>query len=415
MAVRRKTVLWSLAALAAVAALALPKLMDGGDEAGPGGAPPGAGGRGGGGGGRGGAGAPLVATVAVVRQEPLEDVVAATGTLLPWEAVDVSVEVAGRIVSLGFQEGAYVRRGQTLAVLDASVLDAELRAARTRYDLAAVQARRQRELYAIGGLSRQALEASESEVRVLEAQMAQSRAEIARRRIVAPFSGKVGLRSVSVGAYVSPGTPLASLQMTNPLRLEFAVPEAYATRVRLGSAVTFSVPGEEGTFEGAVYAVEPGVDQTTRSLTVRARVGNAAGALTPGAFANVQLALERVEDALVAPPAAVVPGVDSAAVFVVAGGKASRRAVQTGIRTADRVQVTGPVAAGDTVLTSGVDQVRPGQAIRVAGAGRPRPGVDSARAGTSPADAAPAPSAGAPAPGAAPAGRAASPPAANRP
>ncbi|HYE58223.1 MAG TPA: hypothetical protein VD948_06940, partial [Rhodothermales bacterium] len=128
--------------------------------------------------------------------------------------------------------------------------------------------------------------------------------------------------------------------------------------------------GGDGPYTGVVYAVEPGIEQTTRALTVRARVGNPGNVLTPGAFAEVQLVLERVEDALVVPTASVVPGVDSAAVYVVREGKAVRRPVRTGIRTPDRVQVLGRVAVGDTVLTSGVDQVRPGQSVRVAGAGR---------------------------------------------
>ncbi len=365
MASRRKVVIWSSVALAAVVLLALPKLME--KDEGPGAGAPG-GARPGGGGGRGGG--PLVATVGLVAQQPLSDILSATGTLLAWESVDVSAEVAGRIVALGFQEGAYVRQGQTLASLNTDVLQAELRAAETRYRLAAVQAQRQRQLFEIGGLARAALDQAESEASVLGAQMAETRAEIGRRRITAPFSGKVGLRAVSVGAYVSPGTRIATLNVTSPLKLEFTVPEAYATQVRVGAPVEFTVPGESGVYTGAVYAVEPGISQSTRALTVRARVGNAGDVLTPGAYAEVRLVLTEVPDALVVPTAALLPGVDSAAVFVVQGGKAVRRAVRTGIRTPDRVQVLGRVAPGDTVLTSGIDQVRPGQSIKVAGAGR---------------------------------------------
>lgn len=359
---RQKTAVWTSVGLVAVALLLLPRVFGGdGDVAE--GRP--AGGAGGPGGGRGGD--TLAVTVATVEQRLLEDEVSTTGSLLAWESVELRAEVAGRITSLGFSEGSYVRQGQTLAVLDTDVLQAQVQAARTRRDLAAVQARRYRELFEIGGLSRQQLDQAESEVRVLDAEMAQLSAEIRRRRIVAPFSGQVGLRDVSVGAYVSPGDRLATLRITGQLKLEFAVPELYLGRVREGNVVVFTVPGQERTFRATVYAVEQAVDPATRAFTVRARTDNPGGVLSPGAFAEVQLVLDSVEDALVVPASAIVPGVDSAAVFVVQGGVADRRSVLTGIRTADRVQVVGPLADGDTVLTSGVDQVRPGQPVRVAG------------------------------------------------
>jgi membrane fusion protein (multidrug efflux system) len=172
------------------------------------------------------------------------------------------------------------------------------------------------------------------------------------------------LRAVSTGAYVSPGDRIATLRVTNPLKLEFSVPELYLGRVREGAAVVFTVPGQEGTFRATVYAIEPSVEQATRAFTVRARTSNP-GELSPGAFAEVELVLDQVDDALVVPAAALVPGADSASVFVVEEGKAVRRSVLPGIRTADRVQVTGAVAEGDLVLTSGVDQVRSGQDVRI--------------------------------------------------
>ncbi|HEX8297846.1 MAG TPA: efflux RND transporter periplasmic adaptor subunit [Rubricoccaceae bacterium] len=349
----------------------LPRVF-GGDEAAPEGGPPGAGGGGGGGrGGRGGSDT-LAVTVALASRETLEDAVQTTGTLLPDEEVQVRAEIAGRITRLGFAEGSFVQRGQTLAVLDTQVLDAQIAAARTQAELARIQAGRQRQLFAIGGLSRAALDQAEAEASVLEAGVSQLRAEVERRRIVAPFSGQIGLRSVSLGAYVAPGDPLATLRVTSTLKLEFAVPELYLGRVGPGSTVVFTVPGQERTFRATVYAVEPNVSQTTRAFTVRARTPNPGG-LTPGAFAQVELVTERAEDAIVVPASAIVPGVDSSAVFVVVNGKAERRSVLTGIRTSDRVQVVGPVSRGDTVLTSGTDQIRPGQAVRTSPTARTAP------------------------------------------
>ncbi len=361
---RRTLVRWGGVGLLAVALLVALRLFGGGEEAegAPGGGGPGGGGPGGRGGPGGGADT-LAATVTVVSAETIENALTTTGTLLPWEAVEVRAEVSGRITRLGFAEGTSVRAGQTLATLDTGVLDAQIEAARTRRDLAAVQAARRRELYGIGGLARQELDAAEADVRVLDAELAQLRAEAARLRIVAPFSGQIGLRAVSVGAFVSPGDRIATLSATDRLRLEFAVPELYLGRVGVDDAVVFTVPGQERTFRATVYAVEPAVAQETRAFTVRAQTVNPGG-LSPGAFAQVELVTDRADDAVVVPASAVVPGVDSSAVWVVSGGLAQRRSVLTGIRTSDRVQVVGAVSAGDTVLTSGTDQVRPGQPVR---------------------------------------------------
>lgn len=303
-------------------------------------------------------------TVAPVLQERLDDQITTTGTLLPWEAVELRAEVAGRITALRFEEGTAVRQGQTLAVIDTRVLDAEREAIQARRELAAVQLSRQQELFSIGGLSRQALDQAESELRVLDAQLSQVRAELSRRVIVAPFSGQVGLREVSVGAYVSPGDRLATLRITNPLRLEFSVPERYLGRVNKGDVLSFRVPGQDAPFTATVYATEPAVDASTRSFTVRARVGNTGGTLKPGSFAEVGLVLATVADALLVPTVSVITGGDSTTVYLLKNGRAQPRAVQTGVRTADMVQITAGLAAGDTVLTSGFDEVRPGQPVR---------------------------------------------------
>jgi membrane fusion protein (multidrug efflux system) len=364
MAIKRKTMIWLGVAAAALALLLVPRILAE-DEGG--GGPPG-GGRGGPGGGRGGD--TLTATAALVLLEPMEDRITTTGQLLAEEEVEVRAEVAGRVVALPFREGSFVRRGQLLASIDTAVLEAQLRALATRHELAAVQARRQRQLFEIGGLSRQAVDQAEAEARVLEAEMQGMRAEIRRRRIYAPFSGQVGLRSVSVGAYVSPGDPIATLRAAGTLKLEFTVPERHLGRVRAGDDVVFEVPGQDRTFRASVYAIEQAVESATRSYTVRARTDNSQGLLSPGSYAEVELVLARVDDALSVPAGAVVPGVDSAAVWLVRAGSAERRTVATGLRTADRVQVIGAVAAGDTVLTSSVDQVRPGQAVRAVVSGQ---------------------------------------------
>ena len=374
---QKKTAVWTGVVAVAAALLILPRFLGGGGDS-----------REAGGGGKGGPGDKgsdtLTVTVAAVRQEVLEDKFQTTGTLLPWESVEVRAEVAGRITSLGFSEGAAVRQGQTLAVLDTDVLAAQQTAARTRRDLAAVQARRRRELFAIGGLAREQLDQAEAEVRVLDAELAQLGAEVGRRRVTAPFSGEVGLRSVSVGASVAPGDVIATLRSTDRLRLEFSVPERYVGQIESGDTVQFTVSGQDGPFAGRVYATEASVDAGTRAVTVRAEVRNPGRALVPGAFANVELVLSTVDDALLVPTSSVVTGADSTTVFVVRGDKAVPRAVQIGVRTAEAIQVTSGLAAGDTVLTSGLDEVRPGQVVRRGGSFDPSTVRPAARAPDAP-------------------------------
>lgn len=354
----QKTAVWIGVAAIAVALLIVPRFLGGGDDANA--APEASGGRGG--------SDTLAVTVAQVSEELLEDKVTTTGTLLPWESVDLRAEVAGRVVGLNFSEGTFVRQGQTLVSLDTDVLRAQIEGARTRRDLAQVQARRRRELFEIGGLSRQELDQAESEARVLDAELAQLAAEVRRRQIVAPFSGEIGLREVSSGAYVSPGDRIATLRITGQLRLEFSVPERYLGQIREGEPVRFRVPGQEDSFVGTIYATEPSVDASTRAFMVRARVRNPGGVLVPGAFAEVELVLDEVPDALLIPTASLITGADSSRVFVVRGGKAVPQAITTGVRTADRIQVTSGLSSGETVLTSGLNQVRPGQAVRAGGA-----------------------------------------------
>ena len=310
----------------------------------------------------------LSVTVAPVVQELLEDRVTTTGSLLAWEAVDLRAEVAGRVTALNFSEGTFVREGQTLVSLDTEVLQAQIEGAETRRDLARVQAQRRRELFEIGGLSRQALDEAESAARVLDAELSQLAAEVRRRRIVAPFSGQIGLRDVSTGAYVSPGDRIATLRITSQLRLEFTVPERYLGQVREGEPVRYRVPGQEDDFVATIYATEPAVDPATRAFTVRARARNPSGVLQPGGFAEVELVLDAVPDALLIPTASVITGADSTTVFVLQNGTAVPRAVETGVRTADRIQVTRGLDADDIVLTSGLNQVRPGHAVRTGGA-----------------------------------------------
>lgn len=347
----QKRTLYALIGLVVLGLLAWPKLRPS-DSAGAAAGP------------RGGGGA-LQATAYVAQTRPMRDRIRATGSLRADESVDLSAETSGRITRIYFQEGSRVRRGQLLVKINDAELRAQRERLRTRIELAATREERQRRLLEIGGASQDEYDGVLGELNVLRSEAALLDAQIAKTEVRAPFDGVIGLRYVSEGAYVAPQSQIASLQAIHPVKLEFSVPERYAGRVRTGDDVLFTVAGAEGTFRGEVYAVEPRVDVGTRTLQIRARVPNPDGQLLPGAFADLELIVAEIPDALPVPAIAVISELGGKRVWVLEGGKAAPRTVETGIRTESVVQITDGLAPGDTVLTSGLQTVRAGQPVRV--------------------------------------------------
>jgi membrane fusion protein, multidrug efflux system len=172
---------------------------------------------------------------------------------------------------------------------------------------------------------------------------------------------------VSVGSYLSSQNPVATLSQTDPIKLDFDVPERFAGRVGVGDQVTFRMEGLSGDYRATVYALEPGIAAATRTLRVRARGPNPGRALRPGGFAQVALNLSEVSDALMIPSTAVMPSATQSSVYVVREGRVQPRPVELGVRTADRVQVVSGIAPGDSVVVRGIQMLRPGAAVRAEG------------------------------------------------
>ena len=190
-------------------------------------------------------------------------------------------------------------------------------------------------------------------------------AQLLKTEIRAPFNGVIGLRWVSPGSYLSSQTRIAALKDLDPVKLDFTVPEKYSALMRVGDRISFPVGNSARTFDGTIYAVEPGIDASTRSLRVRARCPNRDGALVPGAFANVELVLRSVADALTVPSIAVIPELGGKKVFVYENGAAQPRSVETGIRSDTEVQITSGLVEGDLVITTGLMQLQPGVKVEV--------------------------------------------------
>jgi membrane fusion protein (multidrug efflux system) len=280
--------------------------------------------------------------------------------------VELQAEVNGKITSINFVEGAPVRAGDLLVKLNDADLQARRAAARHELALAELREKRAAELVAQGFVVPDDHDGALNTLQVRGAELALIEAQIAKTEIRAPFAGYAGLRYVSLGAFVGATTRIATLQRIDTLKVDFAVPERYADKIKIGSPIVFSIDGHARELGGEVYAYDPRIDPDTRTVLLRALCPNPGGALLPGAFANVKLVLARADDALLIPAEALIPDFESTYVFVAVGGKAERRRVVTGVRTASMVQIVAGLVPGDVVVTSGLQQLHAGAAVDVA-------------------------------------------------
>lgn len=300
-----------------------------------------------------------------VQPSSVQDKIFTTGSILANEEVELRSEVSGKITEIYLQEGNTVTKDQLLIKINDSELQAQLQRARYRLDLATERESRQRKLLEKGGISQEDYDATLNEVNVLKSEVQLIQAQIEKTEIRAPFNGRVGLKYVSDGSYISPTTRIASLQNINPVKIDFSVPERYVNRVTVGDQISFTVQGTDTDFEGEIYAIEPKIDSQTRTLQLRALSENDEGLLVPGAFANLELILETIDDALMIPTIALIPELQGQKVFLYRNGSVVEQPVQTGIRTAERVQITDGIQRGDTVLTTGLLQARQGMPVQI--------------------------------------------------
>jgi membrane fusion protein (multidrug efflux system) len=303
--------------------------------------------------------------VQVVTSGRLVDQVQVNGSTRPDETVVISSEISGKIEEILFKEGRTVKEGAILFRLNADELQAQRDKLVVQKRLSEKIAERLRGLYEKEGVSLQDYEVAEAEVDQFEAEIKQLDVQLGKTEIRAPFSGRVGLREVSKGSYVSPGTSLVTLVRLNPLRIQFAVPEKYSTSVKMGQKVDFYLTGDNEARQARVVAAAPTIDANTRTLTFEARASNPGSQIPAGAFAKVEVQLSAYDSALMVPTEAVIPELGGKKLFLYKGGIVEAREVTTGIRKADEVQILSGIASGDTVITTGVLQIRPGASVRI--------------------------------------------------
>ncbi len=313
-----------------------------------------------------GIGKSLSVTAHILKPHLLTDEILAVGRLVPDEEVQLSFESSGKITEILFEEGSYVKKGTLLAKVNNTQLQAQLERLSAQLPLAEERVYRQNALLQKDAVSKEALEIVKTELATLNADIEKVKAEIAMTELRAPFDGVIGLRQVSVGAYASPSTVIATLTSVKPIKIEFSVAEKYAKEVRKGTNLTFKVEGLLDELEAKVYATESRLDTETHNLQVRAIYHNNDGKLIPGLYADIRLKQKEIPDAISVPAEAIVPEMGKNKVFVYRSGKAEPVEVTTGIRTDAEVQILQGLESGDTILTSGTLQLRKGSIVEIA-------------------------------------------------
>ena len=300
----------------------------------------------------------------VLRAEHLDNKIFATGSIMASEVVDLKPEVAGKIVQLNIIEGKPVSKGQLLIKLNDVDLQATIKKLDAQLKLAEQSEVRLRKLLDIKGVSQDEYDVVINQINNIKADLEFTQAQIAKTELKAPFSGMIGLRSVSLGSYVNATSQIATIQVLNPVKVDFMVPEKYANQVRTGDEITFSTEGSAETFTGKVYATENTIDPISRTLKIRANAQNPSGKLRAGAFVKINFNLKEIDNAMMVPTEAIIPVMKGQQVFVSKGGLAKVVSVEVGVRTDAKIQILGGLLIGDTVITSGLMGMKPDAKVK---------------------------------------------------
>lgn len=304
----------------------------------------------------------------VLKFQSLTDKVVSTGSIIPDEEVDLSFESSGKVVNIYFTEGTHVKTGDLLAKINDKPLQAQLRKLEAQIPLAKDRVYRQRTLLEKDAVSQEAYEQVTTEYEKLMADIDLVKANILQTELRAPFDGIIGLRSVSEGAYVSPTTVITKLTKISPLKIEFSIPENYATDVSDGTNIVFRLEDAGGRmrdYNAKIYALESKVDMTTRTLKVRATYPNTNESIFPGRYTSVEITKREIKEALAIPSEALIPEMGKNIVYLYKDGVAEPAEITIGLRTESRVQVLDGVQPGDTLITSGVMQLRTGMKVSI--------------------------------------------------
>jgi membrane fusion protein (multidrug efflux system) len=302
----------------------------------------------------------------IIKPSTLENEIQAVGTIRANEEVEIRSEVSRKITGIYFKEGSMVGRGKTLFKLDDSDLIANLNKLKLDEELAVINEKRSKDLLDRGLLPQADYEIQQNTLGKIRADMESIQIQIDKTSILAPFSGFVGLRNVSIGSYATPSNVLTTMQDLSKLKIDFSIPEKYLNFFNVGQRILFKVEGINEEYEGEVYAFEPKLENGTKTLILRAISSRANTKLLPGSFANVRLIMKEINDAMLVPTEAIIPNLKGQSVYVAKNGKVKVIDVDLGKRLEDKVQVIGGVVPGDTIITTNILRLKPDAKVKIA-------------------------------------------------
>jgi membrane fusion protein (multidrug efflux system) len=318
----------------------------------------------------------MAVDVVVLEEHELGHRFTTSGDLIPNEEVELRSQISGKIERIDFREGEKVRKGELLLHIDVRDLKAQKDRLKAEMDLAEKELERLEELRKVEGVSQEELDRAINRVETLEAEIRELQVSIDRASIEAPFSGRIGLRRVSKGDLVDSGTRIAKLVKEQPLKMDLSVPSSYAKSIEVGERIGFGVDEKGKRYEAKVIATEPMMDASTRSLEVRAILDEEVKGLMAGTFVEADVLLRSIDTALMVPSESLLRELNSKKVWRIRNGKAEEVEVETGLIKERAVQLTEGVRPGDSVLVTGLLQVREGMPLRVRNVVEPEPDAE---------------------------------------
>lgn len=313
---------------------------------------------------------PVQVEMNVVTPKSLVNSVSASGTIMASEKAELRPEISGRIISINFNEGESVRKDKLLVKINDSELQAQLKRNEAQGLLLANDEVQKRKLLEIKAISNDEYDIAKSQLMVNMADRQLIIAQISKTEIYAPFNGKIGLRAISPGNFITSNTLIATIQQIDPIKIEFDVPEKYNVHIKPGIEISFGTDGSDSLFFAKVYAIESSITTETRTLKVRAICSNPNNILKPGSFARINMILEKFQDALVVPSEAVMTALTENMVFVCKNGKAVLTKVKPGIRTEHEIQIVEGIKPGDSLIVTGLLQLTNGSSVVLKSSGR---------------------------------------------
>jgi len=313
-------------------------------------------------------GAPISINAVVLKRQSLSDKIKTTGIAIPDEEVNLSFESSGKITDIYFQEGTSVKKGDLLAKINDKPLQAELKKLEAQIPLARERVIRQGTLLEKEAVSQEAYEQVTTALDILLADIELVKARIVQTELRAPFDGIVGLRQVSEGAYATPSTVIVNLTKIKPLKIDFSIPEKFVSDISTGTNITFYVEDVNQMlqqYNAKVYAVESKVELETHTLNVRALFPNEREEILPGRYLSIEIITKEIKNTLTVPSESIIPEMGRNIVYLYRNGEARATEINSGLRTESFVQVLEGLNPGDTVITTGVMQLRTGMKVLI--------------------------------------------------